>query len=172
MDGIAQIRNTPRTDGISPAQVVFGRSIRTMLPTLTEALGTNQFVEKVRKRKTDFDLKQRIRFDKQAKDLKELARGTLIWLQNDEPRRWDEKGVVLEQTRPRTYKIQLQTGKFVYRNRKKIRKRTELAKDMITDGHKPKDDAWTISHEPDLEDGKIIAGKLRRSERIRKTTNT
>lgn len=36
LDGITQTRNTPRSDGISPAQVVFGRSIRTMLPALTE----------------------------------------------------------------------------------------------------------------------------------------
>ena len=88
LDGIAQIRNTPRTDGISPAQVVFGRSIRTMLPTLTEELGTNPFVEKVRERKTDFDLKRRIRFDQHAKDLKELPPGALIWLQNNDTKRW------------------------------------------------------------------------------------
>lgn len=113
-----------------------------MLPGLIKTSGTNQFVEKVRKRKTDFDIKQRIWFDKQAKVLKELPRGTLIWLQNDESRRWDEKGIVLEKTKDLTYKIQLQTGKFVYRNLKKIRKRTELSMDIITDGHKPKDGSW------------------------------
>ena len=32
LDGITQIRNTPRADGVSPCQVVFGRSIRTLLP--------------------------------------------------------------------------------------------------------------------------------------------
>ena len=60
------VRNTPITDGISPAQVVFGRSIQTMLPTLTEDLGTNEFVERVRKNKTDFDFKQKIPFYQHA----------------------------------------------------------------------------------------------------------
>ena len=41
LDGIIQIRNSPRADGISPCQVVFGRSIRTLIPTLTESLCTN-----------------------------------------------------------------------------------------------------------------------------------
>ena len=48
LDGIAQLRNTPRSDGYSSCQVVFGRSVRTLLPTLTEALGTNEFVNKAR----------------------------------------------------------------------------------------------------------------------------
>ena len=45
MDRISQSRNTPRADGISPCQIVYGRSIRTILPTLTESLGTAKFIE-------------------------------------------------------------------------------------------------------------------------------
>ena len=41
LDGIVQIRNTPRANGSSPCQIVFGRSVRTLIPTLSEALGTN-----------------------------------------------------------------------------------------------------------------------------------
>ena len=48
LDGIAQIRNSPREDGLSPSQVVFGRAMRTIIPTLTQALGTNDCVEKAR----------------------------------------------------------------------------------------------------------------------------
>ena len=33
LDGIIQIRNSPRADGLSPCQVVFGRSVRTLIPT-------------------------------------------------------------------------------------------------------------------------------------------
>ena len=80
LDGIAQIRNTPRADGISPCQVVFGRSIRTLLPTLSEALGTNEFVESSRARKTNIDSKQKKRFDNQAKDLEYIEPGISIWL--------------------------------------------------------------------------------------------
>ena len=79
LDGIAQLRNTPRADGFSPCQVVFGRSVRTLIPTLTEALGTNEFVEKARKKKQIIDEKQRARYNLHAKDLKPFELGTTVW---------------------------------------------------------------------------------------------
>lgn len=45
LDGIPQIRNIPRVAGCSSCQIVFGRSIRTLIPTLSKALGTNEFFE-------------------------------------------------------------------------------------------------------------------------------
>lgn len=57
LDGLTQIRNSPRADGLSPCQVVFERSIRTLISTLPEALGTNDFIEKARIRKKVLDSK-------------------------------------------------------------------------------------------------------------------
>ena len=59
LDGIIQIRNSQRADGLSPCQVGFGRSIRTLIPTLTESLGTNEYVELVRKVRKKLDQKQK-----------------------------------------------------------------------------------------------------------------
>ena len=58
LDGISQLRSTPREDGFSPTQVVFGRSLRTLSPILTEGLGTNEFVEQPRKTKELLDSKR------------------------------------------------------------------------------------------------------------------
>ena len=55
LDGIAQIRHSSREDGLSPCQVVFGRAVRTIIPTLTEALGTNECVERARNVKEQLD---------------------------------------------------------------------------------------------------------------------
>ena len=121
LDGISQIRNTPRADGISPCQVVFGRSIRTILPTLTEALGTNEFLEASRMKKIEIDGKQKSRFDEHAKRLVILQPDSWVWIQNDDTRKWDQQGVVVENVRPRTYKIRLENGKIIFRNRRKIR---------------------------------------------------
>ena len=126
-----------------------------------EALGTNEFIETARRNKIDFDLKQKIRYDHHAKDLKDLHPGTLIWIQNDETRKWDQKGIVVEQTRQRTYKVQLDSGKMVYRNRKKIRKRDNITSHVSGDVGGPV-----------LEDTPRKSGNVRRSERIRKTMNT
>ena len=80
LDGIAQIRNTPRADGVSPCQVVFGRSVRTLLPTLSEALGSNEFVEKARSKKKIIDAKQKVVYDQHSKDLKTLDPNTAVWV--------------------------------------------------------------------------------------------
>ena len=118
---MSQIRNTPRADGISPCQVVFGRSIRTILPTLTEALGTTEFVEASRMKKIKIDEKQKSKYNKHAKRLITLQPDSMVWIQNDDTRKWDQQGVVVENVRPRTYKIRLENGKIIFRNRRKIR---------------------------------------------------
>ena len=126
LDGISQLRNTPREDGFSPTQVVIGRSIPTLLPTLTEALGTNEFVEKAKKKKEMLDFRRKSKFDQTSKNLKPLNPGTTIWVQNSETKRWEDKAKVIAKVRNRTYKIMLQDGKISYRNRRKIKARDEV----------------------------------------------
>ena len=125
LDGISQLRNTPREDGFSPTQVVFGRSLRTLLPTLTEALGTNEFVEQARKTKEMLDSKRNAKFNQSSRNLKVLIPGTAIWVQNSETKRWDDKATIIAKIRKRTYKVVFEDGKTSYRNRRKIKMREE-----------------------------------------------
>ena len=99
LDGIAQIRNRPRADCISPCQMMFGWSILTLLPTLTKALGTNDYIENAIQRKETFDSKQKRRYDKHARVLDPLKPGTKVWVQNVETRKWTEKGTIGENLR-------------------------------------------------------------------------
>ena len=186
LDGIAQLRNTPRADGYSPCQVVFGRAVRTLIPTLTEALGTNEFVEKARKRKKMLDQKQKARYDAHAKDLKSFDPGTLIWVQNAETGKWDDTAKIICKTRKRTYKIELDNGRITHRNRKRIRRRQILpsgssnnSKDAIADtggeiehrGQYPMESDETGSRGQYPMWSKEVEPKPRRSERIMKKTN-
>ena len=82
LDGVVQLKNTPRADGYSPCQVVFGRSVRTLIPTLTEALGTNECVEKARGQKKMMDDKQKEQYDRHARSLNTLQPGDIILIQN------------------------------------------------------------------------------------------
>ena len=95
----------------------------TLLHTLSEALGTNEYVEKARNQKRVLDAKQKINYDKHAKDLRPLLPGTPVWIQNLDSGIWDQRGVISNHTRGRTYKIQLDSGQVLYRNRIKVRKR-------------------------------------------------
>ena len=126
LDGIVQIRNTPRADGSSPCQIVFGRSVRTLIPTLSEALGTNEFIERARTKKGILDTQQKLRYDLHAKDLKPLKAGTLIWIQNSETGKWSDTGRIKCKFRKRTYRIKMDNGKVTYLKRKRIRQKEDL----------------------------------------------
>ena len=157
LDGITQIRNSPRADGFSPCQVVFGRSIRTLIPTLTEALGTNEFVEKVRERKINLDKKQKLLYNRNAKTLKPLKDGTMVWVQNPETKRWDATAKILGRVRNRTYKIIMEDGKVTHRNRKWIRTKEVYPKfQNSTDTNQKSEQVKTYDDVP----------KYRRSKRI------
>lgn len=111
MDGISQFRNTPGEDGFSPSQVVFGRSLRTVLPTLTEALGTNEFVEQAWKPKEILHSKIYAKFNQISRNLKVLIPGTAIWVQNYYTKRLDDKATIIAKIRKRTYKVVFEDGK-------------------------------------------------------------
>ena len=164
LDGRSQIRNTPRADGISPCQVVFGRSIRTLLPTLTEALGTTQFVEEVKKRRAGLESKQKTRYDQHSKELIPLIVGDQVWIQNSETGKWDDEGTITKKVRKRTYKIELQNGRITHRNRRKIKKKHISMMDSTQNKRtKPPKADEMIAREP--------IPTPRRSERIRKMKN-
>ena len=124
-------------------------------------MGTNEFVEKARSNKKIIDSKQKVLYDKHSKDLKPLDPSTAVWIQNPETGKWDEEGTVTHQVRNRTYKIELDSGRIVHRNRKRIRKREfSPAQNMMT----VPNDCSPVSDDHVTED-KI---NVRRSERLKK----
>ena len=116
-------------------------------------------MEKARSKKKIIDSKQKVVYDQHSKDLKTLYPHTTVWIQHPETGRWDEEGTVTHQVRNRTYKIELNSGKIVYRNRKRIRKREfNPAQSMMTIPN----DCSPVSDDHVTED-KI---NVRRSERL------
>ena len=103
MDRITQIRRSPMADGCSQCHVSFGRSIRTITPLLTEALDTNKFVKKARKKRQELYLKQQTRYNRSAKNLKLLDKGANVLVKNPETRRLDGGAVIQDRDRERTY---------------------------------------------------------------------
>ena len=161
IDGLAQIRNTPRADGFSPNQVVFGRSVRTLVPSLAEVLGTNECIESSRKKKTENDLKRKLKHDLTSKDHKELNIGDRVWVQNKDTRKWDDTARIVDHPRPRTYQLEMSNGKTTHRNRKFIRK-CEFNGDTSAN-----DEAGDVENNA-MEDGSNKV--LRRSKRLKKSS--
>ena len=123
---------------------------------MTEALGTNEIIEKSRGRKQELDSRQKTGYDSTAQDLKQLQVGTQVLVQNAETKRWDEKAEIIGHPRGRTYELQLANGRITHRNRKMIRKwhasNTSSPKNCIAEEEIPPD----------------ITNSPRRSVRIRK----
>ena len=101
---------------------MFGRAVCTTIPTLTEALGTNECVERARNVKEQLDSMRKMRYDKRSKTLKVLNPGTEVWVQNVDTGEWDQKGTIKNHVRKRSYEVLMECGKTLVRNRCKVRK--------------------------------------------------
>ena len=121
---LLEYRNTPLGRGIpSPAQLLFGRRMRGIVPMKNELLKpeiVNQNYQQILGQK---QIKQKAYHDNHAMDLKPLDSGNLVMVQIT-GKNWEPGKVVsVDKTRPRTYVIKLRRNDKLYvRNRKYLRK--------------------------------------------------
>ena len=115
LQAMLELRNTPRTSGTSPAQLVFGSPMRTLLPTLA--------------RETPFDqIAEGTKTTRGGRDLPPLCQGTPVWIQNPKTREWDTPGIVTDYA-GRNYLLFVNaTGRTIWRNRRHIRPKGGLIK--------------------------------------------
>ena len=113
-------RNTP-TEGVgsSPAQRLFGRRTRTLLPTsdmLLKPKTERHMQKKLEGRKN----REKFYHDGGAKDLKELKPGDVVRVKiQDKDKEW-VKAKVIDKVDPRSYKARTADGMLYRRNRRHI----------------------------------------------------
>ena len=155
-----ELRNTPRIDGRTPNQVVFGRRLRSVVPTHHSAL-MSETCEDIQgnalKKRKEHAEKVSLRYNASARDLEKFAVGDKVRIQNHVTKEWDKTGeVVMIGKRNRCYHIRLHpTGKLWWRNRRFLRKYHGDSENEELSGFE--------------DPGQKELG-LRRSERTRKTT--
>ena len=130
MDSLLEYRNTPRKDGFSPAQMMFGRRQRTKLPCTQEAYKPIDIEEAARSRK-----KQRMevknQYDKTAKTLPKLHIGQKVYVQDPVSKRWTSNATIKKIRKDdRSYVIEFENGKQSIRNRRQLRQKNESAADF------------------------------------------
>ena len=116
-------RNTP-TVGLdsSPAQRLFGRRTRTLVPTASKLLKPH-IQKRVVAKKEQKHQKQKQHYDKSAKELPPLKRGDIVRVQphpKAQSKRW-QKARVEKQVDSRSYLVRTENGNIVRRNRKHLR---------------------------------------------------
>jgi len=113
-------RNTPRADGISPAQLFFGRRQRSHLPCLPEALAPINQREAANLR-GEMRKKKKTSYDGRAKELPKLQVGQNVLLQNPISKKWDSMGKIKKiREDGRSYTVESNDSTYL-RNRRHLR---------------------------------------------------
>ena len=123
--GILQHRNTPAAGGRSPAQIVFGRSVRDALPAHRRRFAPewHRVADRAEVRLSERQQRADDLYNSQARDLTPLAVDNQVAVQDDRTKRWDRHGVICEVGPHRRYYVRLSSGRVLTRNRRHLRRR-------------------------------------------------
>ena len=111
--------------GLSPAELLFGRKLRTRLPCIEKLYTPVQGDSDFRAKDQAARLKQKANFDRHygAKPLPVLAPGDTVRVMTDPTKPdWEQKGTVLEKVHNRSYVVNTPSGLSLRRNRIHLKK--------------------------------------------------
>lgn len=162
---LLDFRNTPSPDvGLSPAQRMFGRRLRALIPAKEELLNPEVFPN-VREMLERSKINQKRYYDRGSKELEPLTKGDTIRIKLPGQAIWT-KGICLRNYGKRSYEV-LVNGKIYRRNRKQIIKTNEKSNerdridDFCEEENQPVPDTVPVPEEQQFTE-------LRRSTRNRK----
>ena len=127
---LLEFRNTPRSDGRSPNEVVYGRQLRSCIPTHHTAFDPKwiKAMDAADKKKSDIAKKVEQHYNATANDLAPIPIGTKVRVFDPQLKRWSRKAVIVAIGRGsrsahahREYKILFPSGRSSWRNRRHIR---------------------------------------------------
>ena len=120
--GVIELRNTPRIDGLSPAKILLGRPLRSLVPTIPSAFDPKWHdVAQRLDRRTKAQVKADKRYNEHAKSLPPIAFGSHVALQHHATKRWDTTGTVVGVGKRRDYLVKTPSGAVYWRNRVLLR---------------------------------------------------
>ena len=124
---LLQYRNTPlKVGNKSPAQLLFGRSLRDSIPqSLSSHMVSQHWNSYLRQREKEMhdNLNKLKKYhDKNVKEHEVLPVGTTVVCQNNESKKWDRTGCIVECLKFRQYLVRMDgSGRVSLRNRVHLR---------------------------------------------------
>ena len=119
-EGLLEWLNTPKAHGLSPAEILYGTPIRSMIPAKIKCY-SDAWKEKIKKLDqavATLKKNEKEYYDKSTKSLKPLHIGQEVLIQNHVTKRWDRQGLIVGIGRNRDYHIKLPSGRVYWRNRR------------------------------------------------------
>ena len=182
--GMLEFRNTPRENGFSPAEMVLGHSLRSIIPAHRTSYATRwQSVMEARERQATIDASVKFRYNENARPLAPLSIGAHVRIRDPASKFWDRVGVVVGVGRYRSYRVKFANGSVLWRNRRLLRPMVAAAapigdvvnqevgssvEDNKSAGSVPSEGSPASSRAPPESAIKTASPPLRRGERIRK----
>ena len=118
-EAILELRNTPREDGMTPNQIVFGRILRSQVPMHPNVIKSNvNNFEDISHERIVLSIKVKCWYDVSAKDLVRFNVGDKVRIQDPKSHEWNEIGKILQVgERGRCYYVKLLSNcKMWWRN--------------------------------------------------------
>ena len=120
--GLLELRNSARADGLSPAQVLYGRPLRSAVPAHHRA-----FADVWQRAAEECDEKAAVKshtaeyYDRSARSLRSLRVSQQVLLQDPKTGLWDRTGTIVGLGNRRDCLIRLPSGRTYRRNRRYLR---------------------------------------------------
>ena len=117
--GLLELRNSPKADGLSPAVRLFGKPIRSGMP-----INWKQYDQKWQDRfqkadeaKVKINSRTRTYYDRKAKQLPRFKVGDEVLVQDTDTKHWTTPARILSSLGQRRYQLLFPSGRVLWRNR-------------------------------------------------------
>ena len=134
---LLQYRNTPRKDGLSPVQKLFGRPVQDSIPTHRRS-----FPKEWQHAAREADQKEvhtreetKYSYNLHARSLPDITVGSHVTIQNPESKMWNIYGTVVDIGPHRRYYVKTHSGRIFVRNRRFLRRRVPCLCPRVTMYH-------------------------------------
>jgi len=132
--GLLELRNTPNHTGRSPAQILYGRPLRSCVPAHAKAFQKQwqARAESCDRRAATRLQEETARYDAHVRPLPPLELDAVVRVQDQTTKRWDKVGTVMGIGKSRDYLVKMPSGRVWWRNRRFLRPSTSPSEDLPT----------------------------------------
>ena len=144
--GLLAYRATPLDNGVSPAQLLMQRRLKTTLPTHPALLKTENYLEAMKKK-----TQKKTLYDRAARELPPLFPGDVVRVRDYTTNQWSQGSKVVQASPsgPRSYDVLMDSGAVFRRNRRDIRSSPQNSESSTNHDMAAPDRAYACWHNRD-----------------------
>lgn len=122
-EAFLELRNTPREDGLSTNQRLFGKNLRSRIPAHYKVYDQSwwNIIQATDDKKEEICSKSKSRYDSRSRPLSPFNVENHVRIQNPSTKRWTHTGTIMKKGQRRDYWIKLPSGRLWRRNRRFLR---------------------------------------------------